>query len=247
MTDLIYEPKGRAREYAELACNIYNGCDHGCLYCYAPKVMHKKREQFDASLPRTLFIDYLQREVEKKPGHGEQVLLCFACDSYQNLDSQLGYTRETIKILHRYGYNVCVLTKGGTRALRDLDLFTPKDAFAATMTFTSIGDSLEWEPNAAQPAERIKGLIRFHEAGIPTWVSLEPVIKPRESLELIKWTHSVADGFKVGKLNYHPLAKTIDWGAFGHAAIELLEKLGYRDDPNAKRWYYVKNDLRAYL
>ena len=32
----IYEPKGAAREYAELACNLYTGCNHGCLYCYAP-------------------------------------------------------------------------------------------------------------------------------------------------------------------------------------------------------------------
>lgn len=30
--DIIYEPKGKAREYADLACDIYNGCTHGCKY-----------------------------------------------------------------------------------------------------------------------------------------------------------------------------------------------------------------------
>mgnify|MGYP001557876463 FL=1 len=30
---LIYEPAGRAREYAALACNVYRGCDHACVYC----------------------------------------------------------------------------------------------------------------------------------------------------------------------------------------------------------------------
>ena len=40
-TGLIYEPSGRAREYAPLALNLYNGCPHGCTYCYAPAATHK--------------------------------------------------------------------------------------------------------------------------------------------------------------------------------------------------------------
>jgi len=36
---VIYEPSGRAREYAPLACNLYNpglhyGCPYGCTYCF---------------------------------------------------------------------------------------------------------------------------------------------------------------------------------------------------------------------
>ena len=42
--NVIYEPKGRAREYSPLACNLYMGCTHGCKYCYAPACMHKKPE-----------------------------------------------------------------------------------------------------------------------------------------------------------------------------------------------------------
>jgi DNA repair photolyase len=30
----IYEPKGKAREYAPLALNLYESCPHGCKYCY---------------------------------------------------------------------------------------------------------------------------------------------------------------------------------------------------------------------
>ena len=31
---LIYEPKGKAREYSPLALNVYSGgCDHACRYC----------------------------------------------------------------------------------------------------------------------------------------------------------------------------------------------------------------------
>jgi hypothetical protein len=43
---LIYEPAGRAREYAALACNIYRGCDHACEYCYAPAATRRDRAAF---------------------------------------------------------------------------------------------------------------------------------------------------------------------------------------------------------
>ena len=74
---------------------------------------------------------------------------------------------------------------------------------------------------------------------MPTWVSLEPVLEPAASLEIIRETAPYVNLFKVGKLNYHPMARSIDWRAFGLAAIALLESLG--------KPYYIKKDLAAYL
>ena len=39
---IIYEPSGKAREYAQLAANLYEGCDHRCTYCFGPKALRKK-------------------------------------------------------------------------------------------------------------------------------------------------------------------------------------------------------------
>jgi DNA repair photolyase len=78
-----------------------------------------------------------------------------------------------MEILREYNLGFCALTKGGTRALRDLDLFRPdRDAFASTITSLDEATSLHWEPNAALPADRITALKAFHDAGIFTWVSL---------------------------------------------------------------------------
>jgi len=243
---LIYQPKGRAGEYAKFACNIYRGCDHACTYCYGPGVTHKSRENFANSTTRAAsFMETLTREAAlcAEAGITEKILLCFTCDPYQRLDRNLGLTRRVIQILKSVGLNVQILTKGGGASLRDLDLLTPLDAYATTLTFTDTSHgrqlSSEWEPGAAWPAERMGALRAYHAAGIPTWVSLEPVIEPKESLALIEAVADCADHFKVGKLNYHPAAKGINWRGFAVAAIQRLEALG--------KSYYIKADLAKYL
>jgi DNA repair photolyase len=236
---LIYEPKGRAREYAALACNVYSGCDHQCSYCYAPAATFKQREAFcNPKLRSGDFLAKLEREAAASLP-SEPILLCFTTDPYQSFDVKEQVTRRAIQILHRHGHNVHILTKGGSRALRDLDLLTPDDAFATTLTCLSEPISAQWEPGAATPSDRIATIRKFHAAGIPTWVSLEPVISPTDALKTIRRTHEFVDFFKVGKLNYHTHAKTIDWAAFAHDAVRLLDSLGCR--------YLVKNDLKAYL
>jgi DNA repair photolyase len=235
---LIYEPQGRAREYAALACNVYRGCDHACIYCYAPAATRRQRQEFAVSQPRPNFLRALGAEAERIQT-AERILLSFTCDPYQALDEAAKITRETIKILHAAGLHVQVLTKGGTRALRDLSLFTPKDAFATTLTLLSDEHSQHWEPGAALPGNRIATIRLFHEAGIPTWVSLEPVLNPASALELIRRTHEFVDLYKVGTLNHHPLAQTIDWCQFGQDAVQLLKSLS--------KPYYIKNDLKALM
>ena len=237
---LIYEPAGRAREYAPLALNLYNGCAHGCTYCYAPAVLREDRAAFHAHpSPRIDVIAKLERELAKEPAGKERppVLLCFTTDPYQLLAAETGITRRAIELLHERGYPVHVLTKGGMRAAVDFDLLgaVVGDAYAATLTILDPVASAEWEPAAALPAERMAALALAHAEGITTWASLEPVIDPEQTLALIRATHEYVDLFKVGTLNHHPLAKTIDWPAFAASVVDLLQELGAS--------YYLKNDL----
>lgn len=256
---IIYEPRGRAREYARLACNVYKGCSHGCVYCYAPSATRKTRTEFEASTTRAGdFVCKLEREAAKYQAAGitDQVLLSFTCDPYQHLDVDEQVTRQAIRILHRHGLKVCTLTKGGSRALRDLGIVRPGDAFATTLTLLDDTQSRHWEPDAALPGDRIETIKAFHQAGVPTWVSLEPVIDPAVSLEIIRQTRGFVDLFKVGKLNYHPAAAGVDWEPFAYDVIGLLERMGYEriEDPDQaveacaeNRLYYIKRDLAAYL
>ena len=236
---LIYEPRGRAREYAGLACNIYRGCDHACEYCYAPAATFRARDDFRQPTDRGPdFLTRLRREAEAL-APSEPILLCFTCDPYQSLDEKLGLTREVINMLHSAGHAVNILTKGGSRALRDADLLDKRDAFATTLTLLDDRESTAWEPGAALPSNRIATIREFHRRGVPTWVSLEPVLDPHVALAIIREIHEFVDLFKVGRLNYHPLARKIDWHRFASDAVALLEGLGCA--------YYLKQDLAVFL
>ncbi len=257
---LIYRPRGRALEYAPWACNVYSGCDHQCAYCYVPAVTRRSRDSFAISAPRPgNFLAKLAKEAQKRQvqgiGIGQRALLSFTCDPYQMLDVDLAHTRLVIQILKSTGHQVEILTKGGLRALRDLDLLDERDTFAATLTFspTSDGDmmSRKLEPYAALPTQRLDALREAHHAGIGTWASLEPVISPLQSLDLIKRSFEYVGLFKIGKLNlqrsfapqYHQyLTRTeqiIDWQKFALNAIALCKALG--------KPYYIKNDLAMHL
>ncbi len=240
---VIYEPKGKAREYCELACNLYSGCGHGCVYCYAPLATRSTRESFDHPLPRN---DILARLAHDAPlmsspmvPEGRPVLLSFTSDAYQRLDEKLGITRKAIEILHSAGFRVTILTKGGHRAERDFDLMGPNDTHAVSLTLLDGAESLKWEPGAVLPNDRIRTLEKAHNLGIQTWVSLEPVLDPKAVFEIIAQTHEFVDMYKVGVLNYHPHAKTIGWADFAHKVVEVLERHGCD--------YYLKEDLRKWI
>jgi len=236
---IIYEPKGRAKEYCELAANLYRGCGHGCKYCYAPAATRADREKFYREpQPRKDVISKLSKQLEKNTFNGP-VLLCFTCDPYQPINEEHGLAGQALHILKFNGLSVEILTKGGKRAESDLHLLEAGDKVGATLTFVSDADSLEWEPGAALPAERFAMLEKAKSIGISTWASLEPVIDPEQSLEIIRQTHHFVDLFKVGTLNHHPRAREVNWEKFANSAVDLLKTLGKK--------HYIKKDLRAYL
>jgi len=239
---IIYAPRGQAGEYAALSTNPYRGCSHGCAYCYVPKVLHMDRKEFDAgATPRTNWLDVLRKDAVKYRSLGvtEQVMLSFTTDIYNPSNTEL--TRPTLELLQEHGLAICPLTKGGARALVDIDLFRPeRDAFACTLTTLDDRFSLKWERAAALPGGRIAALKTFRERGIFTWVSLEPTLDTESSLAIVDATHDFVDLYKVGRANYVPtITNVVDWQDYTLRMIEKLQRLGKK--------HYIKKDLQKYL
>ena len=239
MSGIIYEPKGKAREYCELALNLYTGCNHACGYCFAPGMLRMTREEFGKPEPRLDVLLRLDKDLQKHDFAGREVFLCFSTDPYNEADEKYQLTRQAIKMLHAHGVKVRILTKAGFAVSRDFDLLAARPDlrfYGATLTFIDEADSKKWEPEATPPLGRMLNLEEMHRRGVPTWASLEPIIDPEQTLALIEATHEYVDVYKVGKWNHDARAKEIDWRDFHDKAIALLTKYG--------KEFYIKKDLR---
>ena len=245
--NVIYKPKGRALEYAPLACNLYIGCTHGCKYCYAPGCMRRSLEDWHAKANvRKDIVASFEKDAEwlsgnKPDNENRRVLFCFLSDPYQPLEGRLHITRKCLKIAQRHGIKVDVLTKGAyNRVSKDLDLMVSANArLGVTLSFITDKKRKEWEPKAASVSERLRLLREAHAKGIYTWVSMEPVIDPDEALKVIDAAHEFVDFWKVGKLNYNrEVESKVDWNAFRENVVARLRSYGAH--------FYIKKSLRLY-
>lgn len=235
---LIYEPQGRAREYSPYALNIYSACDHKCKYCYCLKLnpnFHNKEV-----IPKENFILKLEREATKKRYWPKQVLLSFTADPYCKAELKLKNTQEALKILLKNSIPVAILSKGGERCLRDLDIFKQFGEhikIGATLTFNNIKDSMEFEPGAALPDNRIKALVELKKENIKTWVSFEPVFSIKQSINLLEKSLPYVDEYKIGRLNHfhYGAIYVVEHAKLLNTAIPILRK--------ANKAFYIKDDL----
>lgn len=238
---VIYEPKGRAREYADLACNDYIGCPHSCKYCFAPNVMRSDRTAYHITIkPRT---DVIRKFFEddckhlRDTGDTRRVHMNFVSDPYPEMEKELHLTRYCIETAAKYGIGINILTKGFYDTVSS-DFNLMKEAgvhLGVTMSLSKDESQAEWEPKAAPLSERRQILIAAHGLGIYTWVSMEPVIYPDEAIDVVDSMFASVDLWKVGKLNYNEHAKAVDWLKFRNDVTRRLDMYGAK--------YIIKKDL----
>jgi DNA repair photolyase len=219
MTDIgiVYKPSWRS-DFAELGLDLDDKCTHRCAYCYVKWDQRRKRYGLDTIEQNLRSIALWSRPT--------RVHLSHFCDPYDCGRSDNSQIRKALELFKKYHNPFQILTKGGTRAVRDFDLYFEGCRFGCTLTFDNDIDSTTWEPGAALPADRIDALKQAHERGIETWVCLEPVIKPEQTLHLIELTHGFVDFYWVGKLNHYPEQEAkIDWAKFLADAEDLLRSL----------------------
>ena len=236
----IYEPRGRAREYSPFAMNYFKGCDHGCRYCYVPRMMKVFNSQYchdDVSVNMAGLWKEAER-FSKSKNCGSQVLLSFTGDPYCGLES--GETRDVLCAFHEHDIHCSVLTKNPGKAIKDIDIMSDMAYFKMGTTLTLLDPDLSkmWEPGAPIGEERIKALKVFADNGIKTWASFEPVICPDDSLRMLSIVADFIDHVKIGKINNHPQERSIDWAKFLKNAVEICRDNGLR--------FYIKDDLAKY-
>lgn len=170
--------------------NPYRGCQHACAYCYA-RPSHQyiglgAGTDFDTKIivkrnAEELLRRALARGQTKRPGGAvDWIALSGVTDPYQPLEATYGLTRACLEACAEFGQPVGLITKSAL-VRRDLDLIERVHARAAVSVFLSIpfadaAAARAIEPWAASPERRFDALRALSERGIPTGVSLSPVI-----------------------------------------------------------------------
>jgi DNA repair photolyase len=237
---IIYRPKGAALEYAPLAANLYLGCSHACVYCYARRMALDNgwvasAEEFNAR-PRPKWADAegMMGEFRKQLGRGyrEPILLSFMTDPYQPLELETGLTRAALQAMTFHRQAAIILTKNPAHALaRDGDLLTRcGHSLGATITGLDPDRAKKLEPGAPDPWRRLQALDLAAINRIKTWISLEPVIDPDSALAVIAAATTdhnphIAIGLKSGS----PYQIKHDWPAFLAKVRRVLGRYGYRE------------------
>jgi DNA repair photolyase len=165
--------------------NPYRGCMHACAYCYArPSHQHLgfgAGTDFDRKIVVKPDAPALLREAfDKRSWLGEAIMLSGNTDCYQPLEASYALTRACLEVCADYRNPVGVITKSAL-VRRDADVLAriARDSVARVMLsipFARDEDALKIEPWAARVSRRFEALRALSDAGVPTGVSLSPII-----------------------------------------------------------------------
>ncbi|HEU0117782.1 MAG TPA: PA0069 family radical SAM protein [Alphaproteobacteria bacterium] len=173
--------------------NIYRGCEHGCIYCFA-RPSHSYLG-FSAGLEFETEIMYkpdtpevLLRELAAKKYEPFPITLGSNTDCFQPVERGLKLARHVLEILSEHNHPVAIITKSALVA-RDIDILAPmaaKGLARVNISLTTLDPALArvMEPRAAAPYKRLATMKALVNAGIPVTVMAAPLIPALTDMEL---------------------------------------------------------------
>jgi DNA repair photolyase len=189
--------------------NPYQGCEHGCIYCYA-RPSHSYLD-LSPGLDFETRIFYkpnaasrLLEEWQKTAYVCEPITIGANTDPYQPAEKSTGITRQLLELFDRYSHPVNLITKGGL-ITRDVDLL----ASLASRNLCSVAISLPtmnaglkriMEPRVPSAEARLKAITTLTNAGIPVSVLVAPLIPAINDTEIEAILEAVASA---GAINAH--------------------------------------------
>lgn len=182
--------------------NPYQGCEHGCIYCYARNTHEYWGYSAGKDFESKILIKHnaaklLERKLDSKNWEPTPIMLSGNTDCYQPIERKLRITRSMLQVLADCRHPVGLITKNAL-VLRDIDLLADlaKDHLATVaISITTLDNQLKnlLEPRTSAVEQRFKAVERLTEAGIPVAVMMAPVIPAINSQEIMDLAKRAAD------------------------------------------------------
>ena len=196
--------------------NPYQGCEHGCIYCYARNSHEYWGFSAGLDFERKILVkrnaaELLEEKIKKKSWKASTIVLSGNTDCYQPAEKELEITRSLLKVFLKYKHPVAIITKNSL-LLRDLDILkalAEDNLISVNISITSLSEETRrvLEPRTATIKKRLETVKILSENGIPVHVMLAPIIPSINSHEILSMAKTVSElgatsiGFTIVRLN----------------------------------------------
>lgn len=165
--------------------NPYQGCEHGCSYCYARPTHEYWGYGAGLDFERVVLVKrdapaLLAKALARAGWAAERIVISGATDPYQPIERKLGITRALLQVASDHGQPVSIITKNAL-VLRDLDLLAPMAAdglASVAISLTTLDEQLRarMEPRTSTAAKRLEAVAALSRAGVPVHVMVAPIV-----------------------------------------------------------------------
>ena len=182
----------------EYSMNPYQGCEHGCSYCFARPtheywgfsagIDFERKIMFKKNAP-----ELLEKFFKKRGYQPRTIMLSGNTDCYQPIEKELEITRKILKVCLDYRHPVSIITKNAL-ILRDLDILKPmaeQNLVNVSLSIPTLNEEIrrKMEPRTSSSNNKLRAIEILSQNGIPVNVMIAPVIPgltSDESLSILK-------------------------------------------------------------
>ena len=182
--------------------NAYQGCEHGCIYCYArnthefwgysPGLDFERRILVKKDAPKLL-----EAKLKSKNWKAQPIVMSGNTDCYQPAEKIYKITRACLEVFLKYKHPVGIITKNAL-VLRDLDLLKALAQYHlvnVNISVTSLSENTRriLEPRTTTIKKRLETIQVLSTNRIPVNVMLAPIIPSINSHEILPLAKAVSE------------------------------------------------------
>jgi len=185
----------------EYSLNPYQGCEHGCVYCYARTTHtywgYSSGTDFETTiLAKQNAPELLEQKITSKKWRAHPIMLSGNTDCYQPTEKKLEITRKLLEVFLKYKHPVGIVTKNSL-ILRDLDLLRELNRLklvSIAISINTLDDKLrqKLEPRASSIQRRLALIDRLSSEGLPVTVLAAPIIPGLNDHDIFNLVKKVA-------------------------------------------------------
>ncbi len=209
--------------------NPYQGCEHGCVYCYARNTHEFWGYSAGMDFEKSVLIKekapwLLEKKLRSKYWKAETIVLSGNTDCYQPAEQKYKLTRSCLEVFLKYRHPVGIITKNAL-VLRDLDLIKELNKHKLVgvhISLTSMKESTRrlMEPRTGSIKKRLETIRTLSQKGIPVNAMLAPIIPGINSHEIMDLARAASEN---GALSFAMTVVRLN-GAIGQIFTDWIKK-----------------------